>query len=202
MKKQLATFALAILMGVLGFVVSGVAVAGNGKPPSPPGQEECEHGNAAKPCKDDPQPDKGKDCEEHGNQGGVNEDHCKADETVPPETETVDVCLNGVIVTLPKGAVDDGSCGIITTTTTETETTVTITESVPAEETVEETTEQVETIEAPVAEAPVAEEAPAAPEILAKPPIATSAKKQAEVLSVTTKAPKPTRQAQQAPFTL
>ena len=199
MKKQLATLALAILMGVLGFAVSGVAVAGNGQPPSPPGQEECEHGNAAKPCKDDPQPDKGKDCEEHGNQGGVNEDHCKADETVPPETETVDVCLNGVIVTLPKGAVDDGSCGIITTITTETETTVTITESVPAEET---TTEQIETIEAPVAEAPVAEETPAAPKILATPPVATSVKKQAAVLSVSANAPKPTRKAQQAPVTL
>ena len=48
-------------MGVLGFAVSGVAVAGvNDKPPSPPGQDECEHGNTAKPCKEDPQPDKGK----------------------------------------------------------------------------------------------------------------------------------------------
>ena len=198
MKKYLGTLLLVVAMGVLGFAMSGVAVAGvNDKPPSPPGQDECEHGNSAKPCKDDPQPDKGKDCEEHGNQGGVNEDHCNADETVPPETETVDVCLKGVIVTLPKGAVDDGSCGIITTTTTETETTVTITESVPAEE----TTEQVETIEAPVAEAPVAEDAPAAPGIL-KPPVAVPVKKQAAVLGVTADAPKPTRQAQQAPLTL
>ena len=132
----------------------------------------------------------------------MNEDHCKADETVPPETETVDVCLNGVIVTLPKGAVDDGSCGIITTTTTEPETTVTITKSVPAEETVEETTEQVENIEAPVAEAPVAEDAPAVPAIVGTPPVAVAVKKQTAALGVTADAPKPTRQAQQAPLTL
>ena len=61
MKKHLGTLLLAVVMGVLGFAVSGVAVAGvNDKPPSPPGQDECEHGNTAKPCKEDPQPDKGK----------------------------------------------------------------------------------------------------------------------------------------------
>ena len=58
------------------------------KPPSPPGQGECEHGNSQKPCKDDPQPDRGKDCEEHGpKDGGVNEDHCKGDTTPPPCTQ-------------------------------------------------------------------------------------------------------------------
>ena len=57
MKKHLATLLLAVVMGVLGFAVSGVAVAGvNDKPPSPPGQDECEHGNSADPCKEDPQP--------------------------------------------------------------------------------------------------------------------------------------------------
>jgi hypothetical protein len=62
------------------------------KPPSPPGQPECEHGNGQKPCKDDPQPNHGQDCEEHGNLGGQNEDHCKTDttptETTPTETTT------------------------------------------------------------------------------------------------------------------
>ena len=66
MKKQLATLALAILVGVLGFAIAGVAAAGNGKPPSPPGQDACDHGNSGQPCKDDPQPDIGKDCVEHG----------------------------------------------------------------------------------------------------------------------------------------
>ena len=59
------------------------------KPPAPPGQPECEHGNSQKPCKDDPQPNHGQDCEEHGNQGGQNEDHCKTD-TTPTDTTTTD----------------------------------------------------------------------------------------------------------------
>ena len=110
------------MMGVLGFAVSGVAVAGvNDKPPSPPGQDECEHGNTAKPCKEDPQPDKGKDCEAHGNNGGVNEDHCKGDETTPTETTP----------TTPTE-----------TTPTET-TTTTATDSTPTETTPNETTPQV-----------------------------------------------------------
>src|SRR5512144_1056740 len=89
MKKQLATFALAILVGGLGFVVAGVAVAGNGKPPSPPGQGKCEHGDSGQSCKEDPQPEKGKDCQEHGNQGGVNEDHCTGvDQTTTEPTTT------------------------------------------------------------------------------------------------------------------
>lgn len=72
---------------VAAFALGGAAaLAGNlDKPSSPPGQGDCEHGNSQKPCKDDPQPEHGKDCEEHGNQGGVNEDHCLV-ETTPVET--------------------------------------------------------------------------------------------------------------------
>jgi hypothetical protein len=84
MNKHLATLVLAVLMGILGFAVSGVAVAGTAdKPPAPPGQGECNHGNADKECKADPQPEHGKDCEAHGNSGGVNEDHCRPQETTP-----------------------------------------------------------------------------------------------------------------------
>jgi LPXTG-motif cell wall-anchored protein len=66
-------------------------VAQGAKPPAPPGQGPCDHGNGdtngnAGPCKEDPSPN-GKDCEEHGKKGGVNEDHCKGDtETTPTET--------------------------------------------------------------------------------------------------------------------
>lgn len=35
-----------------------------------------DHGATGKPAKDDPNPGKGKDCVQHGNHGGVNEDHC------------------------------------------------------------------------------------------------------------------------------
>lgn len=57
--------------------------------PKDPHQEEtdgCDHGHTGKPCKDDPQPDHGKECEVHGNHGGVNEDHC--DEQEPTTTTT------------------------------------------------------------------------------------------------------------------
>lgn len=37
-----------------------------------------DHGNSNKPAREDPQPNKGKDCEVHGKWGGVNEDHCDA----------------------------------------------------------------------------------------------------------------------------
>jgi len=183
MKKQLATFALAILVGVLGFAVSGVAVAGNGKPPSPPGQDECEHGNTAKPCKDDPQPDKGKDCEEHGNQGGVNEDHCKGEETTPTDTTPTD--------TTPTDTTPTETTPQETVPTTGGSNPYTPPAPVPDEPSSAQPTE-------PSSSKPSAP----APKILATPPVATSAKKQAAVLSVSANAPKPTRKAQQAPVTL
>jgi hypothetical protein len=59
----------------------------------PPGQDECDHGNSDNDeCRPDPGP--GQDCEEHGNSGGVNEDHCGEETTststtvVTPPTET------------------------------------------------------------------------------------------------------------------
>ena len=83
MKKLMLIFGM-----VAAFALGGAAAfAGNSdKPASPPGQGDCEHGNSQKPCRDDPQPDRGKDCEEHGNQGGVNEDHCVG-ETTPVVTD-------------------------------------------------------------------------------------------------------------------
>ena len=48
-----------------------------------------DHGATGKPAKDDPNPGKGKDCVQHGNHGGVNEDHCgPADRPDGPGTET------------------------------------------------------------------------------------------------------------------
>lgn len=69
--------------------VGTAAASGNGKPVSPPGQGECEHGNSGKPCRDDPQPELGRDCEHHGNQGGVNEDHCGGAPAPEPPTAAV-----------------------------------------------------------------------------------------------------------------
>jgi hypothetical protein len=82
-----------------GLLVAGLGVSaaladpGNGNgPPSPPGQGECQHGNSGQDCKPDPQPGHGKECDEHGNQGGVNEDHClgTTDSTTTTETTTTD----------------------------------------------------------------------------------------------------------------
>lgn len=59
------------------------------KPPAPPGEDPCSHGRSDKPCRPDPQPEKGKDCEQHGSKnGGKSEDHC-APVTQPPGTAPV-----------------------------------------------------------------------------------------------------------------
>lgn len=55
----------------------------------PPGRDPCSHGATGKQCKPDPQPDRGKDCEKHGRNGGVNEDHCAP---APPPVVTPPGC--------------------------------------------------------------------------------------------------------------
>ena len=94
---------LAILIAVAAVFVLGVgvSVAAADKPPSPPGQGPCEHGNSQKPCKDDPQPDHGAECKEHGQKGGVNEDHCK-DETTPTETTPTETTPTETTPTTPE----------------------------------------------------------------------------------------------------
>jgi hypothetical protein len=178
-KKHLMTIVLALIVGVLGFAVSGIAVAGNGQPPSPPGQGECEHGNSGAACKDDPS-ENGKDCEAHGNNGGVNEDHCKGDETTPTETTPTE--------TTP-------------TETTPTETTPSSPSSTPPATVPQETTPAEST---PPESAPV--EAPTPPSIVGTPPKAQHAPAQkaakTAVLGLSSKSPKPTRQPQAPPFTL
>jgi hypothetical protein len=185
MKNQLAIFALAILMGVLGFAVAGVAVASNGNPPSPPpGQGDCDHGNgdqrgSAGPCKEDPS-ENGKDCEAHGKNGGVNEDHCKGEDTTPTETTPTE--------TTP-------------TETTPTETTPSSSNTPPATTPQETTPEQSSPPESTSPTSP--------PTIVGTPPKAQHSSAQAEqpakaaVAGVGAKsAPKPTRAPQSPPFTL
>lgn len=82
------TALLAVLLAALTIVAVARADEGKGKPSSPPGQGECQHGNSGKECRPDPQPDKGKECEEHGKKGGVNEDHCKGETPEPPTPPT------------------------------------------------------------------------------------------------------------------
>lgn len=129
MLKHLAIFLAAIALVVAG-VAASVSLAGNGPDGSgPPGQGECAHGNSQKPCKPDPQPEHGKDCEEHGKNGGVNEDHCTPTETTPD-----DVCKNidGVQTEVPDGYYQDGKkCYPIPPTTPTNTTPTTPTQTTP-----------------------------------------------------------------------
>lgn len=80
-KPLVRTFGAAMLL--LGLVMLGTALVSGGStaradpPDTPPGQDPCSHGNSNRPCRDDPQPLHGKDCEYHGQRGGMNEDHCQ-----------------------------------------------------------------------------------------------------------------------------
>jgi hypothetical protein len=179
LKKHLLTTMVAIVVGVLGFAVSGIATAGNtAKPPSPPGQGECDHGNSSQDtCKPDPQPDHGKDCEAHGNSGGVNEDHCVAETTTTDTTTTTETT---------------------TTDTTTTETTTTETTQTTASPPAAAPQESPEQPSAPEVESP------SSPPLVGTPPksqaMPAKAKPKAAVKGFV--APKPTRAPQAPPFTL
>ena len=180
MKKRVALFVLTVALGVLGFTAASVAVAATQTPPgTPPGQGECAHGNSGKPCRDDPQPGNGKDCQEHGNKGGVNEDHCAG----PVETTTEETTTQGTTTQ------ETTTQGTTTTqvTTTETpggQTTPTVTPTLDAGSTGESSTGRTRS-----SAASSAGKAAVAPTKHA-------------VLGSSAVAPKPTRQAQEPPFTL
>lgn len=87
MKRLVLLFAL-FVAGLCSVIVPS-AIAD--KPPAPPGQGECDKGNSTNQCTTDPSTN-GKDCEPHGNNGGVNEDHCltttAGTTTTTPSTST------------------------------------------------------------------------------------------------------------------
>jgi hypothetical protein len=67
-----------------GFTVAAVA----SKPPAPPGNNSvCEHGRSGKPCRPDPEPAHGQDCDLHGAHNQGNDDHCLGT-TVSTSTST------------------------------------------------------------------------------------------------------------------
>ena len=179
---------IAAMIAAFGLGTAAAFAASSDKPPLPPGQDECEHGNSQKPCKDDPQPDHGGDCEEHGNQGGVNEDHCKGDETTPTET----------VPTVPTE----------TTSTTPSETTRTETTSTETTSTQTNATETTPAAETTVAETTAAETTATDSEDKQQEQVSTSqiqetTAPQAQPVSVAgvESATKPTKAAQPAPFT-
>ncbi|CAN5293873.1 hypothetical protein BH18ACT12_BH18ACT12_01200 [soil metagenome] len=90
MRRTMLKMSGAVSLTALGLLAaSWVGGASAQQPPAPPGQGPCSHGNTGKECKPDPQPEHGKDCDEHGPyEGGVNEDHCLGQTTTTVETTT------------------------------------------------------------------------------------------------------------------
>jgi hypothetical protein len=195
MKRMMA---IAAMLAAFGLGTAAAFAASADKPPAPPGQGECMHGNSLKPCKEDPQPDHGKDCEEHGNHGGVNEDHCKGEETETTETETTETettetettetetTETETTETTPTTPTTTTGTTATGTTTTETTTESTPTESAAVETAVTEVEQQVFT--PPTTPKVKVKSASSGPAAVADPAVPVSATK-------------PSKAAQPAPFT-
>ena len=106
MSLRLSALALAAAVVALGLV------AGDGRRGAALGADPCSHGKTGKDCRPDPQPTNGKDCEDHGKRGGVNEDHCAG--TTSTTTETTPTG------TTPTGTTPTDSTPTVTTPTTTT----------------------------------------------------------------------------------
>ena len=120
-RKNVPTFfkaSLTISMMALGLVAGSWAAGASAEPPpAPPGQGPCSHGNTGKECKPDPSVN-GKDCDLHGNNGGVNEDHCLAATTpvdvvvstnVTTTTSTIDTSTTTPATTATNGGTATGA---------------------------------------------------------------------------------------------
>lgn len=97
--------------------LSGVASANNSI-----NHTGCHHGNSEKPCKPDPNPDHGHDCD---NKSGGNQDHCHSTTTTtqPPTTTTTE--HESTTTTTEPSETTTTTAPIITTTTTSAPTTTT-----------------------------------------------------------------------------
>jgi LPXTG-motif cell wall-anchored protein len=126
MKRLVVLFACFI--SGLAFTVVPSAIAD--KPPEPPGQGECNHGNSNQPCKPDPSTN-GKDCDPHGNNGGVNEDHCLGTtSTTTPSTSSTTTTRETTSTTTTNETVPSTS-STSSTTTTQNQTTSVLTQTTP-----------------------------------------------------------------------
>ena len=93
---------LALVAGAVLLFQGATASAGIGQGP-------CHHGNSNKPCKEDPQPTHGKDCEHHGGNGKNshanptgngqgNQDHCLGGTSTPTPTPSPTESVGGTVV--------------------------------------------------------------------------------------------------------
>jgi hypothetical protein len=143
MKPVVRYLALAVILAA--GVFTSVALAG--KPPSPPGQtsnpgspgDDCSHGNSDKPCKPDPQPGHGSECDDHGNASG-NEDHCAATTTAPSTNTNVSNSTSTAAISTTTNITTNGSSGTNTPTTPAGSTTTTISGGVAGTTTTDATT--------------------------------------------------------------
>lgn len=120
---------LVSLIAACGFFAA-IAFAGNG---NPPGRDPCSHGNSGKDCRTDPSTN-GKDCDPHGKNGGVNEDHCKGTttSTVPTTTTAPTTTTTPTTTTAPTTTTLPTTTGTTPTTTTNPGTTTSTTPTTTA----------------------------------------------------------------------
>jgi len=193
---------IAAMLAAFGLGGAAAFAATADKPPSPPGRGECEHGNDQKACKDDPQTDHGQDCDQHGKQGGVNEDHCAGDstttETTTEETTTEETTTETTTTGTTTGTTTESTPGETTTSTP--------TESTPTQTSSSETTPETGTT--PAETTPSADENeqwPAQSPGVFSPPAQHSKTggdtTQLVSAGASQAAPKPSKAAQPAPFT-
>jgi hypothetical protein len=157
--KITTIFKAALVISLIAFglvTASWVTGASAQQPPEPPGQGPCSHGNTGKECKPDPSAN-GKDCDPHGNNGGVNEDHCLATTTTTDVVSTTDPAVTTHdLTTTDETTTTNGN----TTTTTNGPTTTTATEGTTAAAT-----------NSPAASPPAPSSSPSTSGVLSTPPV-------------------------------
>ena len=144
---------IAAMIAAFGFGGAAAVAASGDKPPSNPGSpaDNCSHGNSNKPCKEDPQPDRGKDCDDHGQARG-NEDHCEEVDTT--HTDTTDTTHTDTTDTTHTDTTDTTHTDTTGTTHTDTTDTTGTTQTETTGTTQTETTETTTTEETSTEEEP------------------------------------------------
>lgn len=104
LRATMSTLAFLLL-----FVAAPAAVLATQLDPHQEEADGCDHGATGKPCRPDPS-EHGKDCEVHGNHGGVNEDHC-----LSVTTTTIGTITSTTLPTVTTTSTPDA---VVTTTAT------------------------------------------------------------------------------------
>lgn len=118
-----ALFAITLGLGALSLAAPAMATGDHHEE-----TDGCDHGATGKECREDPS-DNGKDCEVHGNHGGVNEDHCDSEEPTSTTTTTAPGATTTTTSTLPGTPTTSTTTGAPVTTTTLSPTVTTTTPS-------------------------------------------------------------------------